>query len=58
MINEINPLGRIIEIVHGIVFNEIPSLEYIAITFLYVLSIFFIGYYIFQRFEKNVAEAF
>jgi len=51
-----NPLGRIIEIAHNVVFNEIPPYEEWLIGTGYVLVIFFVGYYVFQKFERNVAE--
>jgi len=53
-----NPLGRIIELAHNVVFNEIPSVEDTVITVLYVVGIFFVGYYIFQKYENKIAEEF
>lgn len=56
-IHQINPLGQLIELGHKIVvFGETGSLnEWLYSTFL-VLLILFIGFGIFQKFEKNVSE--
>lgn len=55
-IQKINPLGQLMEIAHKIVFNEIPPLNDLLFTTLYVLAILFTGYFLFQKFEKKIAE--
>ncbi len=55
-IHSINPLGQIIEILHKIVFGEIPSLtEWIYVTSI-IMSIFFVGYMVFNRMKKRISE--
>jgi len=57
-IQKINPLGQIIEISHKIiVFGEVPPLNDWLYTSAIIFGIFFLGYGIFQKFEKKVVEA-
>jgi len=53
-----NPLGRIIELAHGVIFNEIPPIDEIIISVIYVVGIFLVGYFVFQRYENKIAEEF
>ncbi len=55
-IQQINPLGQIIEIAHKIVFNEIPAVEDWLKTSLIVFVILIAGYVFFKKFEKGIVE--
>ncbi|MDH3764479.1 MAG: ABC transporter permease, partial [Nitrosopumilus sp.] len=55
-IQQINPLGQIIELSHKIVFNEIPDIEEWLKTALMVSAILVIGYIFFKKFEKTIVE--
>jgi len=55
-IQKINPIGQIIEIGHKLVFGEIPPVTDWLYTSAFVFGILFVGYFIFQRFEKNAVE--
>lgn len=56
-IQKINPLGQIIEIAHKLVIDgQIPPLNDWLYTTLFVLSIFFVGYFVFHKYEEKVAE--
>lgn len=55
-IQQINPLGQIIELAHKIVFHEIPRFEDWTYTSAIVLSIFGLGYLFFKKFEKNIVD--
>jgi len=57
-IHQINPLGQLIEITHTLViFREVPPLSDWLYTTVFVFAIFFVGYFVFQKFEHKVAEA-
>jgi len=55
-IQSINPLGQIIELNHKIILGEFPSLEEWAYTTIFVVSLFFVGYAVFQKLESKIAE--
>jgi len=56
-IQKINPLGQLIEISHKLVINgEIPALGEWAYTTLYILVIFFLGYFVFRKLEDKIVE--
>lgn len=56
-IQKINPLGQLIEISHKLVIDgEIPPLNDWLYTTSFVLVIFFIGYFVFQKYESKVVE--
>ena len=55
-IQQVNPLGQIIELSHKIVFNEVPVIEDWIKTSLIVFTILIIGYSFFQKFEKSIVE--
>lgn len=56
-IQKINPLGQLIEISHKLVINgEIPALSEWLYTTIFVLAIFFFGYFIFQKLEGKISE--
>jgi len=56
-IQKMNPLGQLIEIAHGLViYKQIPPLSDWLYTTVFVFAIFFLGYFVFQKFEKKVAE--
>ena len=56
-IQQINPLGQLIEISHKLVIDgQIPPLnEWLYTTFL-VFSIFLFGYFVFNKFEHKIVE--
>ena len=55
-IQEINPLGQIIELAHQLVFHEIPEINDWLYTSTIVFSILGLGYVFFKKFENNVVE--
>ena len=55
-IQKINPLGQLIEIAHQLVFGHIPPLSDWLYTSAFVFGILFIGYGLFQKFEKRATE--
>jgi len=56
-IQKINPLGQLIELAHKVVvFGEVPSLNEWLYTTAVVFGVLFVGYAIFQRYEKYVVE--
>ena len=55
-IQKINPLGQLIEITHQIVFGQVPPLEEWLYTLAIIIGIFFVGYTVFQKFEKKILE--
>ena len=56
-IHKINPLGQLIELAHSLVIDgQIPSLSEWLYTTLFVLAIFFSGYFVFKKFENKVKE--
>jgi len=57
MIHQINPLGQLIEISHAlVVYKEVPPLSDWLSTTVFVFAIFFVGYFVFQKFDPKVAE--
>ena len=56
-IHQINPLGQLIELAHKIVINgQIPPLQDWVYTTLFILSIFFVSYFVFHKFENQITE--
>ena len=56
-IHKINPIGQIIHLGHElVVFGRIPPLSDWLYSTVFAVSIFLVGYYIFQRFEEGVVE--
>jgi len=56
-IQKINPLGQLIEISHKLVISgEIPPAADWLYTTSYVLVIFFLGFFVFNKFANRVAE--
>jgi ABC-type polysaccharide/polyol phosphate export permease len=55
-IHKINPLGQIIELTHGVVFGNIPSLNDWLYSLGMVSVIILIGYFTFQKYQKNIIE--
>jgi ABC-2 type transport system permease protein len=57
LILQINPLGQIIELGHKLVVDgEIPQLEDWLYTGVFVIAIFFVGYFVFQKLQEKVVE--
>jgi len=57
IIQKINPLGQLIEISHNLViYGQIPPLGEWLYTTTFVLAIFFLGYFVFQKFEERAVE--
>jgi len=57
VIHQINPVGQIIEISHAlVVYKEVPPLSDWLYTTVFVFAIFFVGYFVFQKFAPKVAE--
>lgn len=53
----INPLGQIIELAHQLITgHQIPTLHDWLYTTALVVAIFFVGYYVFHKFEDKVTE--
>ena len=44
------------ELMHKIIFGEIPSVQEWAITSIYCIGIFIVGYIIFKKYEGKIAE--
>ena len=56
-IQAINPVGQLIELNHKIiVWGEIPPLSDWLYTTMFVFGFLFVGYAIFQKFEKRIVE--
>ena len=56
-IHQINPLGQLIEISHSLViYGQIPPITDWLYTSFFVLAIFLIGYFVFQKFEDKITE--
>lgn len=56
-IQSINPIGQIIELAHNVVvFGTIPPLLDWVYTSLIIFGIFFFGYFMFHKLEKNIVE--
>jgi len=56
-IQKINPLGQLIEIAHQLVISgQIPSWNDWLYTTVFVLAIFFFGYFVFHKFEDKITE--
>ena len=57
VIQQINPLGQIIEIAHKLVIDgEIPQLGEWLYTSIFVIAIFLVGYFVFQKLQEKVVE--
>lgn len=56
-IHQINPLGQLIEISHSLVIDgQIPPITDWLYTSFFILAIFLIGYFVFQKFEDKITE--
>ena len=55
-IQKISPLGQLVEMSHKVVFGQIPSLNEWAYSIGIIFVILFIGYGVFQKFEKQIVE--
>ena len=56
-IQRINPIGQLIEISHKLVIEkEIPPINDWLYTTLFVFSIFFFGYFVFNRLQAKIVE--
>ncbi len=56
-IHQINPLGQLIEISHSLViYGQIPPITDWLYTSFFILAIFLIGYFVFQKFEDKITE--
>jgi len=57
LIHKINPVGQLIEISHAlVVYKEVPPLSDWLYTTVFVFAIFFVGYFVFQKYEHKAAE--
>ena len=57
VIQKINPLGQLIEISHALViYKQIPPIADWIYTTVFVFAIFFVGYFVFQKYEQRIAE--
>jgi len=57
IIQKINPLGQLIEISHNLViYGNIPPLNEWLQSTLFVLAIFFFGYFVFQKYQYKIVE--
>jgi len=57
IIQKINPLGQLIELSHNVVIDkQIPPLNDWLYTSAYIFVIFFVGYFVFRKFEDRVTE--
>ena len=53
----INPIGQIIELAHSVViYGVIPPIQDWIYASVFVGAIFFVGHFIFQKFEKRITE--
>ena len=56
-VQQLNPLGQLIELGHKIVvFGEIPPITEWAYTLVFVVGFFLVGYAIFQKYEPKIVE--
>jgi len=55
-IQQINPIGQLIELGHKLVFGQIPSLNDWLHTSIIIFGILFFGYYLFNKFEHKISE--
>jgi len=56
-IQAINPLGRLIEITHNLtIYGTVPPIEEWLYTSSLIAIIFFVGYFVFQKFESRIVE--
>ena len=55
-IHNFNPIGQIVALGHKLVFGEIPLATEWLHAGLFAVGILFFGYFVFQRFERNVVE--
>jgi len=57
VIQQINPVGQLIEISHAlVVYKEVPPLSDWLYTTAFVFAIFFVGYFVFQKYENKIGE--
>jgi len=57
VIQQINPVGQLIEISHAlVVYKEVPPLSDWLYTTAFVFVIFFVGYFVFQKYENKIGE--
>jgi len=55
-LHQINPLGQIIELNHKIVFGQIPLFNEWLTTSIFILIIFFSGFFLFKKLESKLVE--
>ena len=55
-IQQINPVGQIIELAHQLVFYEIPEINDWLYTSSIIFSILVLGYLFFRKFNNNIVE--
>lgn len=55
-LQKLNPIGQIVELGHKLVFGEFPPLNDWLYTSAIVFGILFVGYAIFQKYQKDVVE--
>ena len=56
-IHQINPLGQLIELAHNlVVYDKIPPLMDWIYPVVFTISLVFVGYAIFQKYEKRIVE--
>ena len=56
-VQQLNPLGQIIELGHKlVVFGEIPPITDWVYTLVFVVGFFILGYAIFQKFQSKIVE--
>ena len=57
IIHKINPLGQLIEIAHSlVVYDKIPPLIDWMYPVVFTISLVFVGYAVFQKYEKKIVE--
>lgn len=57
VIHQINPLGQLIELAHSlVVYQKIPPLIDWIYPTVFTISLVFVGYAIFQKYEKKIVE--
>jgi len=55
-VHQFNPIGLIVELGHKLVFNEIPTWQEWTHVTIMVFGILFVGYAVFQKYQKNALE--
>jgi len=57
LIQKVNPLGQLIEIAHSLViYKQIPPLNEWLYTSIFILGIFFFGFFVFHKMEDKITE--